>query len=112
MSRRINSNGQRRIRRFIRASMVTVLAGLTLAVSSGISYSAERVVVRGGLHPDFGRLVFDWKAPVSYTVAATGQELTITFERPMEGRFDRADEGDEGRKFPGHHPGLCRLQPG
>jgi len=90
MSRRINAIGPRRTRRFIRASMLPVLTLLTLLVSSGIGYGAERVGVRGGLHADFGRLVFDWKTPVSYKIAATDQQLTITFERPMEGRFDRA----------------------
>lgn len=109
MSRRINSIGprhRRRFRRFARASMVPVLALLTLLASTGISYAAERVGVRGGLHPDFGRLVFDWKAPVSYKIAATDQRLTITFERPMEGRFDKArDEIPE-------YIGAVRLEDG
>ena len=89
MSRRFKTAGQRRSCRFIGATMVPILAFATLLVSSSIGYSAERVGVRGGLHADFGRLVFDWKAPVSYKVAATDQQLTITFDRPMEGRFDR-----------------------
>ncbi len=90
MNRRIKSVGQRRSRRFRRAWAVPILAFVTLLVSSGVSYGAESVGVRGGLHADYGRLVFDWKAPVSYTVAATDRQLTITFDRPMEGRFDRA----------------------
>jgi hypothetical protein len=73
-----------------RVSVVTALALTVFVASAGAGFAAEQVRVRGGLHATFGRLVFDWKAPVSYKVATTEQQLTVTFDRAMEGRFDRA----------------------
>lgn len=90
MSCRILHVGRRRVRRMVRASVVPGLAFAALLVSFSLSYGAEQVRVRGGLHETFGRLVFDWSGPVSYQVAATDTHLTVTFERPMEGQFDRA----------------------
>jgi tetratricopeptide (TPR) repeat protein len=76
--------------RVVRVSVVAALALAVFAASAGAGFAAEKVRVRGGLHATFGRLVFDWTAPVSYKVATTAQQLTVTFDRPMEGRFDRA----------------------
>ncbi|MCZ6454831.1 MAG: hypothetical protein O6909_11395, partial [Alphaproteobacteria bacterium] len=90
MSCRILHVGRRRVRRMVRASVVPSLAFAAFLVSFSLSYGAEQVRVRGGLHETFGRLVFDWSGPVSYQVAATDTRLTVTFERPMEGQFDRA----------------------
>jgi tetratricopeptide (TPR) repeat protein len=82
--------GQRWVRRLVRASIVPALALAALTASFDVGYGAERVGVRGGLHATFARLVFDWSGPVAYQVAATDQQLTVTFERPMEGQFDGA----------------------
>jgi len=82
--------GQQWLRRLARASIVPGMAVTMLLGSLGVSYGAERVGVRAGLHDTFARLVFDWSGPVAYQVAATDQQLTVTFERPMEGKFDRA----------------------
>ncbi|NKB48477.1 MAG: hypothetical protein GKS02_03820 [Alphaproteobacteria bacterium] len=75
---------------FTRMAIIPVLAIAILIATMGTAHAAEQVRVRGGLHPTFGRLVFDWKAPVSYKVATTDQQLTVTFDRAMEGRFDKA----------------------
>ena len=82
--------GRQSIRRLVRASIVPALALAALTATIDVGYGAERVGVRGGLHATFARLVFDWSGPVAYQVAATDQQLTVTFERPMEGQFEPA----------------------
>ncbi len=89
MSRRIIQAGRWRVRRCLRTSAMPVLALAMLLAGFSASYGAEQVGVRAGLHETFGRLVFDWSGPVSYKVATTDKQLTVTFDRPMEGKFDR-----------------------
>ena len=43
---------------------------------------ATDVMVRGGEHTGFNRLVFDWPKPVDYTVTVTGDSAVIAFARP------------------------------
>ncbi|MBT7953799.1 MAG: hypothetical protein HN731_01290 [Rhodospirillaceae bacterium] len=43
---------------------------------------SERVVIRTGSHPNYGRIVFDWKKRVEYKVSKQGNLATITFQRP------------------------------
>ena len=50
---------------------------------------AETVPVRAADHGDWGRVVFDWSAPVGHSVAVKGRELVVTFDRPMEGSFEQ-----------------------
>lgn len=90
MSRQIVHAEQPRGGWFVRTSVTPVLILVALLAGSSASFGAEQVRVRGGLHETFGRLVFDWKAPVTYQAAVTDGRLTITFDRPMEGQFDRA----------------------
>ncbi len=40
------------------------------------------LMVRGGEHTGFNRLVFDWPKPVEYAVNATEGQVVIAFERP------------------------------
>ncbi|CAA7623147.1 tetratricopeptide repeat protein [Magnetospirillum sp. SS-4] len=40
------------------------------------------LMVRGGEHTGFNRLVFDWPKPVGYAVDESGGRVTITFDRP------------------------------
>ncbi|WP_422367582.1 hypothetical protein [Pelagibius sp.] len=42
--------------------------------------AAETVSLRGGLHPDYGRIVFDWPREVAYEAAMEGNSLTINFD--------------------------------
>jgi tetratricopeptide (TPR) repeat protein len=51
----------------------------TSPVAANVS---ERVSVRTGEHPAYGRIVFDWKKRVGYKVAKQGNLATVTFERP------------------------------
>lgn len=60
-----------------------------LAASGGAAAAAEDVRVRGGVHPDYGRLVFDWQTPVGYGARLAGDRLTVTFDRPAQ--FDLTD---------------------
>lgn len=39
--------------------------------------------VRTGLHPNFGRIVFDWTGRVGYEVKVEGNALTIVFQEPV-----------------------------
>ncbi|QJE72999.1 tetratricopeptide repeat protein [Aerophototrophica crusticola] len=40
---------------------------------------AAVVGVRGGIHPDYNRLVFDWTKPTEYRVSRDGNRVTVTF---------------------------------
>lgn len=45
--------------------------------------SSARVNVRTGTHDGYSRIVFDWGAPVTYTVTSDGKEVVeITFQKP------------------------------
>lgn len=39
--------------------------------------------VRGGDHPDYGRLVFDWTTEVPYRVERDGERVRVRFDRPV-----------------------------
>jgi len=56
------------------------LALLGLALAASLAVAAERVVVRGGEHEGFARVVFDWPAPVDYQVRLDGQQLMVSFD--------------------------------
>ncbi|WP_068489842.1 tetratricopeptide repeat protein [Paramagnetospirillum marisnigri] len=43
---------------------------------------ATDLMVRGGEHTGFNRLVFDWPKPVTYSVDEAGGQVSITFDRP------------------------------
>ena len=97
-------------RRAMLAILALLLSGViigALAVSSAIA--AESVPVRAADHGDFGRIVFDWKQPVGHSIEVSGHELTVTFDRGMEGSLKpllhqlgdyiaAAHLEDEGRK--------------
>lgn len=68
-----------------RCLLALVLLSLAAAAPS---FAAEQVKVRGGVHADFGRLVFDWEAPVGYAAEVVDGRLTVRFERPAV--FDTA----------------------
>lgn len=45
--------------------------------------SLPDIRVRTGLHPTFGRIVFDWTGRVGYEVSVDGNALTIRFDQPV-----------------------------
>lgn len=50
---------------------------------------AEPVRVQAALHEDFGRIVFNWKSPVSHESEVRDGRLTVRFGRPIEATFAR-----------------------
>ena len=61
------------------------IAGVALAFASA-AY-AENVDVRAWSHAQFGRIVFDWKTPVTYVARVSGRELIIRFNKNIETSF-------------------------
>lgn len=61
-----------------------LLLAALLLVAAGSAGAQERVVVRGGAHADFGRLVFDWTSPVEYGATIEDGRLIVTFDRATE----------------------------
>lgn len=45
------------------------------------------VVVRGGQHSGYSRVVFDWNRTVDYQVSRSGDEVTVRFEAPARASF-------------------------
>ena len=67
----------------ILAAVPLVVAVATIILSG--TAAADPVTVRGGGHEGYGRLVFNWPAPVSYEASLNGDRLTLRFGRPLEG---------------------------
>jgi len=67
----------------MRALLLTFLLCCFAATSAS---AAERVPVRGGLHKDYGRIVFDWPRKVDYEARLAENGLVITFGEA--GQFD------------------------
>ena len=60
------------------------LVALLLVTVVGTSWAAEQVKIRAWPHSGFGRIVFDWPAPVSYTAEIVEGDLIVRFIRPLE----------------------------
>ncbi len=71
----------------MRAPWLAALTGaiLGLAGSAGPPAAAapEPVKVRAAAHPGFGRLVFEWPAPVTVDSHRDGERLTLRFAQPF-----------------------------
>lgn len=50
----------------------------------------EDVAIRAGLHPGFGRLVFEWPAPIEFEHRESENRLTLRFARPMRADLEPA----------------------
>ena len=68
---------------------IALLAALACALAPFAAAAQETVRVRGGAHPNFGRLVFDWPAPVGASAKIEGNRLIVNFERPMAGDLSK-----------------------
>ena len=69
------------------AGIAALLLALLLALPAR---AADKVGVRAAEHDaeGFGRIAFDWPAPVSFDAKIDGETLTIHFARPLSARFD------------------------
>jgi tetratricopeptide (TPR) repeat protein len=64
-----------------------LVAALLLALAAPApARAAEKVTVRAAEHDKegFGRIAFEWPAPVAFEAKLDGQVLTVHFERPLE----------------------------
>lgn len=62
---------------------------LAFAATATTVAAQETVRLRGGMHPTFGRLVFEWPAPVGHAARVEGNRLVVNFERPMTGDLSK-----------------------
>lgn len=69
-----------------RAALALLLAVAALAPAR----AAEHVTVRAAEHDKegFGRMAFDWPAPVTFEAKIEGETLTVHFARPLEAKLD------------------------
>jgi len=58
----------------------SIVASRAIARAQAVPSDAPNVTVRTGEHPDYTRVVFDFDANTSYTVANTDGVVTITFD--------------------------------
>ncbi len=56
------------------------LAFFLLTATSGFSLAAETIAVRGGVHPDFARIVFDTPPEAAFTVQAEKDAVIVRFQ--------------------------------
>ncbi|WP_299616709.1 hypothetical protein [Pelagibius sp.] len=64
--------------------MLRRLVLLILLVWAPSAQAAEEVTLRGGLHEDYGRLVFDWPREVGYEARISEGSLVVTFAEPAD----------------------------
>ncbi|HUH84440.1 MAG TPA: hypothetical protein VLX85_07505 [Stellaceae bacterium] len=65
--------------------------GLLLAMAAlAPARASEHVTVRAAEHDKdgFGRIAFDWPAPVTFDAKIEGETLTVHFARPLEAKLD------------------------
>lgn len=69
------------------ARLVALLAALMFFALP--AKAQESVEARGWSKPTYGRIIFDWPAPVKHSARIEGGMLVVEFSRPMRGEFDR-----------------------
>ncbi|MGH7123619.1 MAG: hypothetical protein ACREFI_04550, partial [Stellaceae bacterium] len=57
---------------------------LLVATAAGAAQAADAVKTRAGEHEHYGRIAFDWPAPVAFDAKIDGSTLTIHFARGLE----------------------------
>lgn len=78
-----------RRKRWLRGCAAAVALLAVPVLLSPLSADAATVPVRGGIHKEFGRLVFDWPGKVDYTASVEGDRLVVTFSEPIDAQLDR-----------------------
>ncbi|MFT6582016.1 MAG: hypothetical protein ACJAU6_002457 [Alphaproteobacteria bacterium] len=69
--------------------MLSVLTVASLTAASP-GWAADAIKVRGGAQEGFGRLVFQWRAPVGYTAKISGEVLSVRFDRAFTASLNAA----------------------
>ncbi|WP_162937989.1 lipopolysaccharide assembly protein LapB [Kiloniella sp. EL199] len=57
---------------------------------------AQEIPVRAGIHPGYGRIVFDWPRQVSYSARIDNEQLIIEFDNAADYRLDKVLQGVKG----------------
>ncbi|MBE1237097.1 tetratricopeptide repeat protein [Phaeovibrio sulfidiphilus] len=65
--------------------VITALTSVAVACPDRPVLAQE---VRAGAHPGYGRLVFDWKTPVTFKADVVSGTLVIQFDRPVTASLD------------------------
>lgn len=68
------------LRRCWEGLMLLCLAALLLTVTNGLGAAAETIKVRGGVHPNFARIVFDTPPEAAFKVQAERDSVIVRFE--------------------------------
>ncbi|HVM82146.1 MAG TPA: hypothetical protein VMU06_24200 [Stellaceae bacterium] len=71
----------------MRRSLAFLILVLALAAGAGSAGAAEAVKTRAAEHERYGRIAFDFKAPVEYEAKIEGNTLTVHFARALETDF-------------------------
>ncbi|WP_431857959.1 tetratricopeptide repeat protein [Azospirillum sp.] len=74
------ANGHRRAGGLLAVSLLLAAAGA----------DAASVPVRGAVHKDYARLVFDWPQKVTFSARVEGERLVVSFDQPIEAAMDKA----------------------
>lgn len=75
------------MRKIVRRSLMIMIAVALWAVAVVDSGRADEVSVRVGSHQGYGRIVFNWPAPVAYTARVQNRQIIVDFQRPVETSF-------------------------
>ncbi len=75
--------------------------GLAMGIVHAAPVLADQVKVRAWEHLNYGRIVFDWPASVGYQTSGAGEQLTISFQRPIT-----ADYSAVPRRLPSYIAGM------
>ncbi|MDA0239029.1 MAG: hypothetical protein O3A84_03245, partial [Proteobacteria bacterium] len=75
------------MKKFIRRPLMIMIAIALGAVAVADSGHADEVNVRVGSHQGYGRIVFNWPAPVAFTARVQNRQIIVDFERPVETSF-------------------------
>ncbi|RVU34658.1 hypothetical protein EOI86_17525 [Hwanghaeella grinnelliae] len=74
-------------RRFSKNLLMSGVFAAALIGSALPALSQETIGTRAGVHPNFGRIVFDWPRQVGYETSVAGNELVIRFDTPLQTDF-------------------------
>jgi tetratricopeptide (TPR) repeat protein len=68
-------------------SVLCLALAFVLALGSVAVRAADKVPVRAGVHPGYGRIVFDWPTAVGHSASIDGRQLTVRFDRAISTTF-------------------------